>query len=307
MTLILKLKAFLSGKYSCYKNISNLFYDIEYITYISIGHGVCYFKYYLYKDDRLYGTQRNDKILIPPSKRIIFLAKHYGWKDENIIKMNLPRWEKYNKEILSNDSNTKNFTNKSILIMFTWRDIKKKQSISKDYIYNSILLLNDTNLKNILKQYNIILYFTFHRLILNKYKGLYNTIISRNKYINYIGQNEISDCLSKASLVVSDFSSIIFDFIYRRKPFIIYVPDANEPHIKDIYKEDYYYLIESLKNGTFYFENKFFDINSTVEKISYYIKNNFNIEQKLIEFYDSFNLKQGEIINNFINYLHNLK
>ena len=43
------------------------------------------------------------------------------------------------------------------------------------------------------------------------------------------------------------------------------------------------------------------------EKIIYYIKNNFNIEQKLIEFYDSFNLKQGESINYFINYLHNLK
>ena len=307
MTLILKLKTFISGKYSCYRNISILFYNIEYITYISIGHGVCYFKYYLYKDDRLYGTQRNDKILLPPSEKIIFLAKQYGWKDENIIKLNLPRWEKYNKEILLNNKNTKNFTNKSILIMFTWRDIKKKKSISDHYIYNSIFLLNDTNLKKILKQYNIILHFTFHRLILNKYKELYNTIISSNKYINYIEQNEISDCLSKASLVVSDFSSIIFDFMYRRKPFIIYIPDANEPHIKNIYKEDYYYLIESLKNGTFYFENKFFDINSTVEKIIYYIKNNFVIEQKLIEFYDSFNLKQGESINNFINYLHNLK
>lgn len=307
LTLILKLKTFLSGKYSCYRNISNLFYNIEYITYISIGHGVCYFKYYLYKDDRLYGTQRNDKILIPPSEQIISLAKQYGWKDENIIKLNLPRWEKYHQEILSNDNNAKSFTNKSILIMFTWRDIKKKKSISAHYINNSILLLNDTKLKKILKQNNIILYFTFHRFIINKYKGLYNKIISRNKYINYLEQNEISDCLSKASLVVSDFSSIIFDFMYRRKPFIIYIPDANEPDIKNIYKEDYYYLIESLKNGTFYFENKFFDINSTVEKIIYYIKNNFNIEQKLIEFYDSFNLKQGESINYFINYLHNLK
>jgi len=307
LTLILKLKSFISGKYSCYKNISYLFYNIEYITYISVGHGVCYFKYYLYKNDRLYGAQRNNKILIPPSEKIIFFAKQYGWKDENIIKLNLPRWEKYNKEILLNDKNTNNFTNRSILFMFTWRDMKKNKKISGDYINNSILLLSDLKLKEIIKQYNIVLYFTFHRFILNKYKKKYKAIISNNAYINYIDQNEISDCLSKTNLVVSDFSSIIFDFMYRRKPFIIYIPDANEPQIKNIYKEDYYNLIESLKNGTFYFENKFFDINSVVEKIIYYIKNDFNIEEKLLEFYDSFELKQEESINNFINYLHNLQ
>ena len=261
LALLLKLKALISGKSSCYRNISILFYNVEYIKYISVGHGVCYFKDYLYKGDRLYGNKRNDKILIPPSKYIIYFAKKYGWKDEDIIKLNLPRWDKYNKEILSNDNINKNFTNQSILIMFTWRKLKKKKEISQHYIKNSILLLNDLNLKKTMNQYNTTLYFAFHRFILEKYKDLYSSIIHRNNYINYIEQNEISDCLSKTSLVVSDFSSIIFDYMYRRKPFIIYVPDANDHNIRDIYSEDYYQLIESLKNGTFYFENKYFDIN----------------------------------------------
>ena len=306
LTLLLKLKALISGKYSCYKIISKLFYNIEYITYISIGHGVCYFKDYLYKEDRLYGNQRNDKILIPPSKKIIYFAKKYGWKDEDIIKLNLPRWEKYNKEILPNDNINKNFTNQSILIMFSWRQLKRKKEISNLYINNSILLMKNLNLQKAMEQYNTTLYFAFHRYILKKYKSLYNPILSNNKFINYVEQNEISDCLSKTSLVVSDFSSIIFDYMYRRKPFIIYIPDANDPNIRDIYKEDYYQLIESLKNGTFDFENKFFDIKSTIEKIIYYIKNNFIIEQNLAKFYDSFELKQSPSINNFINYLNNL-
>ena len=190
--------------------------------------------------------------------------------------------------------------------MFTWRQLKSKKEISNHYINNTILLLKNINLQKAMAQYNTTLYFTFHRYILNKYKSLYNKILLRNKFINYVDQNEISDCLSKTSLVVSDFSSIIFDYMYRRKPFIIYIPDANDPDIRNIYKEDYYQLIESLKNGTFDFENKFFDIKSTVEKIIYYIKNNFIIDKKLSEFYDSFELKQGPNINNFINYLNNL-
>ena len=284
-----------------------MLYNIEYITYIGIGHGVCYFKDYLYKENRLYGSKKNDKILIPPSKKVIFMAKKHGWKDENIIKINLPRWDKYNNELLSSVNLNNKFKTQSMLFMFTWRNIKPKKDISSDYIKNVITLLSNYNLAKTINKNNITLYFTFHRYIIPKYKIQYIQTIYRNKYIKYIEQNDISDCLSKTSLVVSDFSSIIFDMMYRRKPYILYIPDANDPNLRNIYFNDYSQLIESLKNGTFYFENTFFDINSVVEKIIYYINNNFNIEQNLTKLYDSFELKKGKNINNFIKYLVNLK
>jgi len=307
LIIFLKLKAFISGKSWDNNKIADVLYNIEYITYIAVGHGVCYFKDYLYKDNRLYGSKKNDKILIPPSKKVIFMAKKNGWKDENIIKINLPRWDKYNNEILSNLNLKNKFKTQSILFMFTWRNIKPKKDISLYYIENVITLLTNSNLKEAINKNNITLYFTFHRYIIDKYKIKYIEIISKNQYINYIDQNEISDCLSETSLVVSDFSSIIFDMMYRRKPYVLYVPDANDPNIKNIYLDEYSQLIESLKNGSFYFENKFFDINSTVEKIIYYINNNFNIENNLIKFYDSFELNRGKNINKFIKYLVDLK
>ena len=307
LIIFLKSKAFISAKSWDNNKIADVLYNIEYITYIGIGHGVCYFKDYLYKENRLYGSKKNDKILIPPSKKFILMAKKHGWKDENIIKINLPRWDKYNNEILSNLNLQSKFKTQSMLFMFTWRNIKPKKDISSYYIENIITLLTNTNLTEILNKNNISLYFTFHRYIIDKYKIKYIETISKNKYIKYIEQNDISDCLSKTSLVVSDFSSIIFDMMYRRKPFILYIPDANDPDIRNIYFKDYSQLIESLKNGTFYFENTFFDINSVVEKIIYYINNNFNIEQNLTKFYNSFELKKGKNINYFIKYLVNLK
>lgn len=305
LIIILQSKAFISCKPLNDHKISELFYNIEYITYIAIGHGVCYFKDYLYKKYRLYGSKANDKILIPPSKKIIFMAKKYGWKDENIIKINLPRWDKYNNKIFSNIKNK--FKVHSILFMFTWRYFKPRKGISLYYIKNIISLLTNSDLKKTLNKNKITLYFAFHRYIFDIYKVMINETISKYKYINLLNQNEISDCLSKTSLVVTDFSSIIFDFIYRRKPFILFIPDANDSNIKNIYFDDYYQLIESLKNGTFYFKNKFFDINSVVKKIKYYINNNFNIEKNLVKFYDGFELKKGKNINNFIKYLINLK
>ena len=93
--------------------------------------------------------------------------------------------------------------------------------------------------------------------------------------------------------------------MYRKKPFIIYIPDSNDPKIKDIYKKEYYYLIELMKNGTINFENKFFNINDTVNKIIFYINNNFNLEPKLKKFYESFDFKMENNINKFIKYLIN--
>ena len=298
LTLLLKTKVVVSGKVQAVNLISKLFYVIDYITYISVGHGICYFKDFLYGENRLYGIKMNDKILIPPSKKIISIAKKYGWKDKNIIKLNLPRWDRFNNY---NES----ISNNSIFIMFTWRRILLSKPVSTYYYDNITGLLVNNKLIKYLEKYNITLYFTFHRLLLHKFQ---TSMISRkNKFLKFIQQNEISDILAHTDLVISDFSSIIFDIMYRRKPFIIYIPDANDEHLEDIYNKEYVDLINMMKNGTIKFKNKFFDFNDVINKIIYYISNNFKLERKLDKFYDSFELnKEGQIINTFIKYLNNL-
>ena len=275
---------------------SNLFYNIEYITYICVGHGVSFFKYFLYNTYNWYGCKTYDKILLPPSNRLISVAKIHGWKDKNIIKINLPRWDKYNFGSFSN--NKFNLNNNSIFILFTWRKIKKNKQISSDYFKNILNLINNKNLNFHLKIKKIVIYFSLHHK-LNKYKDKFKT----NKYIQFIEESKISECLSKVNLLISDFSSIIFDVIYRRKPFIIYIPDANDKEIENIYERTYYELIQSLKNGTIYFENKYFTLKEAINKIIFYIDNNFTLESKIEKFYDIFELRKGNNTNEFINYI----
>jgi hypothetical protein len=95
LTLFLKLKQVITGGGKHFYFINNLFYNIEYITLISITHGVCFFKYFLYEDYNCYGHKSIDKLLVPPSQKIISLVKKHGWKEENLIKLNLPKWDKY--------------------------------------------------------------------------------------------------------------------------------------------------------------------------------------------------------------------
>ena len=145
--LILSLKAVISGGGVNFDYINNIFYNIDYIIYICAGHGVSFLKYFLYEENSCYGKKRYNKILIPPSKIFLKVVKKYGWNDENIIKMNLPRWDRYNNNFYI----SKNTNNKSIFIMFTWRLIKKNKSISKLYFKNILNLINNKDLNYTLK------------------------------------------------------------------------------------------------------------------------------------------------------------
>ena len=109
-----------------------------------MGHGVNYFKPFLYKD--YYGCKRYDKIVLP-SEKVISIAMNYGWKRTNIIKIGLPKWDLFYNYSLSKEYQTRE---KCIFMMFTWRKLKRGKKISPKYLNNIKKILNDSKLKNLL-------------------------------------------------------------------------------------------------------------------------------------------------------------
>ena len=301
LELLLKLKVVVAA--FSYYAIDKLFYNIEYITYIFLGHGPSYFKSFLYNNYLNY--KRFDKMVIPPSNRFISIAKKYGWKDEDIIKMCLPRWDNYNdvEDYTTHNNSAYLNTNKSIFLMFTWRRLKQNKEICKYYLINLIKILTNKKLnKNLIKK-NITLFFTYH----HDFRG--NKIINSNlnNYIKIIEQSQISECIKNSSLIITDFSSVVFDFIYRKKPFVLFIPDSNDPLLEENYITQYIDVIKGLKNDSIYFKNKYFNVKDTINKVIYYMNRDFIIEPEIKKFYDEFNLTGKNNTNNFINYIHNLK
>lgn len=238
--------------------------------------------------------QRYNKILLP-SEKIISIAKQYGWKEKNIIKLGLPKWDLFNDYSIDIKNKSKE---KCIYMMFTWRSLKKRKNISPEYFNNILKLIKYSKLQQILFQQNITLYISLHHNLLKK-----RNFIKEKNIVKYIKQEDILNCLMKCDLVISDFSSIIFDFMYRQKPFIIFIPDSNDKNLYKIYDDDYLNVINSLKNGSVEFENKFFKIEDVIKKIEYYISNDFKLDEKLRNFYKTFKLNDKNNINRFIEYL----
>ena len=256
MELILRLKATIAG--SVFLGIDLLFYKIEYITSINLGHGVKYFKSFLYREYT--SPNKYNKLVLVPSKKIIAVALKYGWKEENIIKVCLPKWDKYN-----NYRNKDKTNGQSIFVFFTWRNLRNEKNISYEYINNTLKIINNDILIKKLKEKNIILNYCLHHEF-SHYKEMLEI---QNLKLNYITEQQISDTLMKSNLLITDFSSVIFDFIYQKKPIIIYIPDSEDPNIKDKYDNDYFDLINTIKNGTIHLENKYNTTEQVINKIIY--------------------------------------
>ena len=200
--------------------------------------------------------------------------------------------------------NEEKFKNNSILLLFTWRELINNKKISCEYFKNIKIFLHNGILIETLKRKNITLYFSVHHK-LNEYNR-YQKKFPKNEVIKFVEIIKIAECLSKTSLLVTDFSSVIFDLIYKRKPFIIFIPDVNDTHIKDIYTRNYYELIQSMKNGTIKFENKYLDINEAINKVIYYIDNNFKLDTQLKLFYDNLGIKSDNNLDRFVQEITNL-
>ena len=295
--LILKLKVVITAeKYEC---IDNIFYNIEYITYIFLGHGVQYIKSYLYKD--YLNHKKFDKILLPPYDKIISNAINSGWKIENIIKLGLPKWDNYiifNPTILLS-GNIKE--ERAIFLMFTWRQLKKGKNISDLYFKNLYNILTNDDINEQLEKNNIKFYYCYHHRLKEK------RIIRVNKNIIRINQNDISSILKNSSLIITDFSAIMFDAIIQKKPLILYIPDALDENLKDIYINDYYQTITKLKNGMIYLFEIIFDLKKVIKKIIYYIRNDFILEENKLKFYNHFRFKNKGNTRKFIRYIRMLK
>jgi len=293
LALFLRLKAVITAEK--YYSIDNIFYNIDYITYIFLGHGVTYIKSYLYKN--YLNPKAYNKILLPPYEKFIRLALDAGWKNENIIKIGYPRWDGY--DIFVGNSKNKE---RAIFLMFTWRKLKKGKQISDEYFNNLNKLLNNKKLNKQLIRNNIKLFFCLHHILKDTKQIKFN-----EDNIRMIEQNSISTLLKNSSLIITDFSSILFDAIVQRKPLILFLPDGLDPNIEDLYLNDYWETINKIKKGIIYLFEVFLDLEKVINKTIYYIQNNFNLEYEKMKFYKKFGLKNHGNTKRFINYLKRLK
>lgn len=204
-------------------------------------------------------------------KEYNYLLKNFGYTKETVKCTGLARFD----NLIDNSKN-------QILVMPTWRKYLFNISIEKfqesNYCKQFNKLINDKKLHSFLEKTNTYLYFYQHYEI-QKYITAFKTT-SKRVIIATKEDYDIQELLKNSSVLVTDYSSVFYDFAYMNKPIIYYQFDY-----KDFYSKHY-------NQGYFDFEQDGFgpvayDHKKIIEQIinSYNNKNQSKFTKRSSEFF----------------------
>jgi len=266
---------------------------VPYIEYLKINHGIKYFKELYAKTEFIQELGSKKNVICSSPFEYELYIKVLKYKPNHIYNASLSRYERF-KYIKKNNSESK-----CILVSFTYRSYNKYIFEKSEYKKNLDKFLGNKKLIKFLLRKNIeLIYIPHHREVELGKQYLTNTY----KYSKILNQSNLEHCIERCSLFITDFSSLSFDFMFQNKPVLFYAIDKNDNNTiieKKFMKES---------NDTIYFGNFFFNQNLLIDKIKYYINNNFNLGNDLRHKYESvFHFKENihkrlsEIINKITN------
>ena len=128
-----------------------------------------------------------------------------------------------------------------ILFMPTWRSnlrtCKKAAFLESEYFkeYNSFL--NCSELEELLEKYDYELIYYPHYEI-QRFVDCFTTSSDRVKIADF-KHNDVQELLINSDILITDYSSVFFDFAYMRKP-VVYFHYNDEEFRKNHYKEGYF-------------------------------------------------------------------
>ena len=249
--------------------------DLYHFEYIYLQNGII-------KDDLsfyLHKIMKNFDLMITSSKEeynAIFKS-NYGYTRKNIIQTGLARFD--NLKII--DKKIKR--EKIILIFPTWRsyikgtkDLITHESIKSDFFINTTFfqfyndLINNQKLINFMKEKNYLGILCLHPNFAEQYK--------------YFNQNEVfevkkkcfdQELIVKSSLLITDYSSIFFDFGYIQKP-VIFTQFDIEDYRNNHFPEGYF---NYEKDG---FGFVCYNMECTIKNIISEIKDNCKLKKKYL-------------------------
>lgn len=235
--------------------------------YIFLQHGIIYNDVSEFLNKK---SVRIDKFITSTKEEYNAIANNqeYGYYNNEVVQTGLPRFDNLHN----------NKPKKQILLMPTWRkeltvpsymknnDSKDDLFLGSDYYKKFNSLINNKKLEKILSNsgYRLIFYPHYELQKYLKYFKVNSSevvIADKEKY-------DVQELLMDAKLLITDYSSIFFDFAYMKKPLIHYCFDELKH-----YKAGYF---DFRKSG---FGQVVSDESEVIELIAKYIESDFKLEE----------------------------
>lgn len=219
--------------------------------------------------------------------------KSMGYDYSQLPILGFSRWNLFGR----NTPVEKQFNNKIIYVP-TWRQWLNKATdeefIQSDYYEKINKLLNNKDLVDSLEKYDTDFYVYLHPFM----QRLTHNLSSNNGRVHVLSSDDydLGDLLRGGSLLISDYSSVVWDFAVQRKPVIFYQFDK----ARYLKKVGSLVDLDNLPIGRS-FEND----DDVVQQIKYYLAQNFKLDnivsQNIDNIFGSEKQDYSRNIYNFIN------
>ena len=163
-----------------------------------------------------------------------------------------------------------------VLVMPTWRRWLDSISSADDFIDSEfykqwILFLNNSDLKTTLAKNNTKIVFFLHPK-LSKFVSCFKDNCPEILFLDK-NSGSIQEELKKSKMLITDYSSVFFDFAYLKKPVVFYQFDENE-YFKEHYLHGYF---DYRKDG---FGAVCTNFNEIINSTTQIVLNNYIVDKK---------------------------
>ena len=117
-------------------------------------------------------------------------------------------------------------TKRQVLIMPTWRakyvNYTKEQFKNTDFFKSYKYILSNHSLVSTLEKNDYELVF-YNHYEFQKYNELFEPFCKGRVHLRSFGEQKVQELLKESRLLVTDYSSIYYDFLYMRKPIVFFL------------------------------------------------------------------------------------
>ena len=226
--------------------------------HVYLNHGVTFFKKDILRD---YSPNNFKKLIVSNDYEKEIYMNKANWLEKDLIKGGLTRWDLLEK---------KEHKERNIFVFFTFRKSLGKNKNYQDFEYYKriISLFNNKQLCYLLQNYHIKLIYGIHHALRNQVGLDWNI---QNPNIEVADIHNISKYISQTDLFITDYSSLVFDFMFLNIPVIFYKLDFNDTRLL----EQDRISVNSFNECEPFIYNVCDSEENLIQKISDYIQNDF--------------------------------
>ncbi|ETI69167.1 CDP-glycerol glycerophosphotransferase family protein [Neobacillus vireti] len=210
-----------------------------------------------------------DLVIAPSEYERKMIIDHWGYNKSEVVTTGLSRWD-----ALVDKTNEIKY--RQIFVMPTWRTwmdgMTNEKFMESEYYQKYNEFLSSNKLDKLLKENNVKIMFFLHP----KFKNYIDLFDFKSENIEKFGFLEVplDEMIMKSSLMISDYSSVIWEMFYMKKPCVFYHFDRDK------------YL--KYEGAYMDFENDLFgdvsiDADGLIDIVESYIKSDFKEKEEYMQ------------------------